>query len=38
MRGEKRDDVGMGSGGEDACFALGVVGRLGLRGYSDLDC
>lgn len=38
MRGEKGDDERVDSGGEYACFALGVVGRLGLRGDGDLDC
>lgn len=38
MRGEKRDDVRVGSCGEYACFALRVVGRVGLRGDGDFDC
>ena len=38
MRGEKWDDVCMGSSREDTCFALRVVGWMGLRRDGDLDC
>ena len=38
MRGEKGDDVRVGSSREYACFTLGVVRRLGLRGDGELDC
>ena len=34
----KGDDVCVGSSLEDACFALGVVGRMALRRDGDLDC
>lgn len=38
MRGEKGDDVRVGNSGEYACFALGIVRWVGLRGDGDLDC
>ena len=38
MRGEKGDDVCVGSSREDTCFAFGIVGRMGLRRDGDLDC
>ena len=38
MRGGKGDNRRIGSSGENACFALWVVGWPGLRGDGDLDC
>ena len=37
MCGEKGDDVGAAEGGEDAGFAFGIVGRLGLRGSGEFE-
>ena len=37
MSGEKGDNIWVVEGGEDASFALGIVGRLGLRGCGEFE-
>ena len=37
MGREEGDDVWVAEGGEDAGFAFGVVGRLGLRGVGEFE-
>ena len=38
MCGEEGDDIWVLEGGEDAGFALGIVGRLGLGGSGEFEC